>query len=211
MTLVGVFEAKESQEDFFRPKKQWCSIFQSNQMFQSISSESLSLSNLYNFFISGSLRVMCDVVLSSFFNEETITFKNSIWDASVIVMLHLCDTARKVVGNFNVSLAKEGNAVCLVFVGLTLVLWLLPKSKAVVFRGKEVKKCLCPGPGSVNADAGGKSQKKKPHGFVSVSTLCTPYAPLGGVIILFAPGEHPDSMWPSAGSTFHGRQGPELW
>ena len=39
-------------------------------------------------------------------SEETITFKNSIWDASVIVMLHLCDTARKVVGNFNVSLAK---------------------------------------------------------------------------------------------------------
>ena len=29
------------------------------------------------------------------------------------------------------------------------VLWLLPKSEAVVFWGKEVKKCLCPGPGSV--------------------------------------------------------------
>ncbi len=90
------------------------------------------------------------------------------------------------------------------------VLWLLPKSEAVVFWGKEVKKCLCPGPGSVILMLVA-NLKKKTHGFVSVSTLCTPYAPLGGVIILFAPGEHPDSMWASAGSTFHGRQGPELW
>lgn len=79
----------------------------------------------------------------------------------------------------------------------------------MVFWGKDVKKCLCPGPGSVRlAGAGGKSQKKSHHGFVSVSTLPTS---LGGVIILFTPREHPDSVWPSAGSTFHGRQGPELW
>ena len=33
---------------------------------------------------------------------ETVNFQSSIWDASVIVMLHACDRARKVVGNFNV-------------------------------------------------------------------------------------------------------------
>jgi len=86
-------------------------IFQSQQIFQSILSERMSLSNLYNFFISGSLPSDVWCCFGLFFcNEETITFKNSIWDASVIVMLHLCDTARKVVGNFNVSLAKEGDS-----------------------------------------------------------------------------------------------------
>ena len=42
---------------------------------------------------------------SRFLGLEITNFKASVWDSSLIVMLHICDSARKVVGNFNVVLS----------------------------------------------------------------------------------------------------------